>query len=128
MSTQVTHRRRTGDTIKKLSVVLQSTNVSGVLAAEDLTGATVTFSMVNAADDSVKVSASAAVVDDAATGQVSYTFASGDVDTAGIFYGSFTKVDSGADDTFPVRQKGLRILIDSDIQTAEEAYQAAISA
>ena len=128
MSTQVEQRRRINDTIKTLSVTMQSANESGVLTAEDLTGMTVEFSMVNAADGTVKIAqtGTGVAVDNAAAGQVTYTFSASGVDTAGIFWGSFVAISGGAEDTYPAKHLDLRILIGGDGQSAEQAYQAAI--
>ena len=52
---QQTHRRRVGDTRTLLYATLVQPNTSGVDAAINLTGLTVKFSMVNAANDVVEI-------------------------------------------------------------------------
>lgn len=127
---QQTHRRRVGDTRTALSVLLQQENEAGVLTAVDLTGLTVSFEMVEAltGDDKIATTISGVTVVDAEEGIVDYVFSSGGVDEGGIFYATFTVTESGATDSFPVMAKGLRVMIDSDTQTAEEIYKAAVDA
>ena len=126
--TQQTHRRRVGDTRTVLSVSLVQPNTSGVLTAVDLTGLTVQFKMMNAATGATEIALTSTgiTVTTAATGQVQYDFSGAGVDTAGVYWGTFVVTQSGETDAFPVRTQDLRILIDSDTQTAEEAYQAAL--
>lgn len=129
MTAQI-HRRRVGDLRTVLPVTLQQPDSSGALAAINLTGLTVTFKMINAADGSTKIAATATGVSlvSAAAGTVNYDFSSGGVDEAGIFWGTFRVTESGQTDAVPVRQKDLKIVIDSDTQTGEEAYAAAVDA
>ena len=126
--TQQTHRRRVGDTRTVLPVALVQPNTSGVVTAVDLTGLTVQFKLVNAATSATEIAltSTGVTVTTAATGQVQYDFSSAGVDTAGVYWGTFVVTQSGETDAFPVRTQDLRILIDSDTQTAEEAYQAAL--
>ena len=126
---QAVHRRRVGDTRTVLPVTLQQANESGVLAAVDLTGLSVTFSMVNAATGATKIAATSTGVSvvTAASGTVNYDFLAGGVDTAGVYYGTFRVTQSSETDAFPVASKGLKICIDSATQTAEEAYAAALA-
>ena len=125
---QVVHRRRVGDLRTVLPVTLQQPDATGLLQPVDLTGLTVTFSMVDAATGSVKVAATSTGVSvvSAVAGTVNYDFSAGGVDTAGIYWGTFRVTQSGETDAFPVATKGLKILIDSATQTAEEAYAAAV--
>jgi hypothetical protein len=125
MSQQV-QRRRVGDTLTVLSATLQQPDSTGAIAAKNLTGLTVTFTMVNLATGAVKVAPASATVETAASGTVYYRFAAGDVDTAGKFGASFIVTDGGRTDHFPVAQEGCIVLIDSDTQTAEEAYREAV--
>lgn len=129
MTAQI-HRRRVGDLRTVLPVTLQQPNSSGTLTAIDLTGLSVTFKMINAADGTTKIAATATGVSvvTAASGTVNYDFSSGGVDEAGVFWGTFLVTESGETDAVPVRQKDLKIIIDSDTQTGEEAYQAAVEA
>jgi hypothetical protein len=109
-------------------VTLQQPNESGVLTAVDLTGKTVQFKMVNAATNAVEIALTSTGVSvvTAASGTVNYDFSGAGVDTAGVYWGTFVVTESGETDSFPVRTQDLRILIDSDTQTAEEAYQSAL--
>ena len=124
-----THRRRVGDTRTVLPVTLQQANESGVATAIDLTGLSVTFKMVNAATGATKIAATATGVSvvTAASGTVNYDFSAGGVDEAGIFWGTFLVTESGQTDAVPVERSGLQILIDSDTETAEEAYENALA-
>lgn len=125
--TQQVHRRRVGDLRTVLPVTLKQPDSNGDLQAVDLTGKSVTFKMVNAADGTTKIAATSTgiTVVTAASGTVNYDFSSGGVDEAGKFLGTFIVTESGETDAFPVRTQDLVILIDSDTQTAEEAYYAA---
>jgi hypothetical protein len=129
MTAQI-HRRRVGDLRTVLPVTLQQPDSSGVLAAINLTGLTVTFKMINAATGATKIAATSTGVSvvSAAAGTVNYDFSSGGVDAAGVFWGTFLVTESGQTDAVPVRQKDLKIIIDSDTQTGEAAYQAALDA
>lgn len=129
MTTQI-HRRRVGDLRTVLPVTLQQPDSSGVLAAINLTGLAVTFKMINAATGATKIAATSTglTVVTAASGTVNYDFSSGGVDAAGVYWGTFLVTESGQTDAVPVRQKDLRIIIDSDTQTGEEAYAAAVAA
>ncbi|MBX9790183.1 MAG: phage baseplate upper protein [Pirellulales bacterium] len=66
----------------------------------DLTGSTVAFRMVNAAG-TVKINNAAAVIESAATGEVRYDWAAGDVDTAGEFWGWFIRTQGGKTEHYP---------------------------
>lgn len=119
---------RTSDTLVVLAVELFRLDASGVEAAADLTGDTVTFTMVNAADGTVVVNAAAATVTDAANGLCHYDFESADVDTAGVYWYTFRQVDTAEKASFPVNPKQGVVWIHSDTQTAQEAYRAAVEA
>ena len=126
--TQQTHRRRVGDLRTVLPVTLKQPDSNGDLQVVDLTGKTVTFKMVNAADGTTKINATSTgvTVVTAASGTVNYDFSSGGVDEAGVFWGTFIVTESGDTDSFPVMQQGLKIVIDSDTQSGEAAYQEAV--
>jgi hypothetical protein len=126
MSLNKPHERRIGDTTQTYSAILQARNTAGVMTAKDLTGLTVTFSMVNAATGAVKVSAQSATIVTAASGIVSYDFAAGDVDTAGIYWGRFTVTQSGETNTYPADPRDGIIWIHGHAQTAQQAYEAAL--
>jgi len=126
--TQQTHRRRVGDTRTVLPVTLQQPNESGVLTAVDLTGKTVQFKMVNAATNAVEIALTSTGVSvvTAASGTVNYDFSGAGVDTAGVYWGTFVVTEGGETDSFPVIQKDLKIIIDSDTMTGQEAYELAL--
>ena len=84
MTQNVPHERRVGDTTKVYSAVLKYTDTAGVDTVKNLTGLSVTFTLINAATGVTKVSAAAATIVTAASGIVSYDFVSADVDTAPI--------------------------------------------
>lgn len=125
--TAQTHRRRVGDLRTVLPVTLQQPDSSGALSAINLTGLTVSFKMVNAADGVMKIAATSTgvTVVSAAAGTVNYDFSAEGVDEAGVFWGTFLVTESGQTDAVPVRQKDLKIIIDSDTQTGEEAFDEA---
>lgn len=128
--TQQVHRRRVGDLRTVLPVTLKQPDSNGDLQVVDLTGRSVAFKMVNAATGATKIAATSTgvTVVTAASGTVNYDFSSGGVDTAGKFWGTFIVTESTETDSFPVQTQDLVILIDSDTQTAEEAYDAAVEA
>jgi len=126
--TQQTHIRRVGDTRTVLPVTLQQPNESGVLTVVDLTGKTVSFKMVNAATNAVEIALTSTGVSvvTAASGTVNYDFSGAGVDTAGVYWGTFVVTEGGETDSFPVIQKDLKIIIDSDTITGQEAYELAL--
>ena len=124
MSANKPHERRVGDTITVLDAQLKQRSSAGVETAVNLTGMTVTFTMINAATSVTKVSAAAATVVTAATGMVRYDFQTVDVDTAGIFWGTFKIVDGGEYGSFPVAPSQGVIWIHSATETAQQAYDA----
>lgn len=128
MSTNTPHERRVGDTTKVYSAVLTYKSTAGVDTVKDLTGLSVTFTMINAATLATKVSAQAATIVTAASGIVSYDFVTADVDTAGVYWGSFKVTESAETDTYPVSPAEGPIWIHSATQTALQAYQSAVSA
>lgn len=73
---------KTNDTSPKLTVDLS--DASG--AAVNLLGSTARFHMKKYGDTSLKIDASADITN-AAGGRVEYSWASGDTDTAGTYYG-----------------------------------------
>ena len=126
MSRNKPHERRVGDTQQTYSAVLQAKNTSGVMTPKDLTGLSVTFSMVNAATGATKVSSQPATIVTAASGIVSYDFATADVNTPGIYWGRFTVTQSGETNTYPADPTDGIIWIHGHTQTAQQAYEAAL--
>ena len=126
---QTAPRRRVGDTVTPLYATIQQRDTSGTLAAYNLTGKTVKFKMINAADGTTKIAetSTGVTVETAAIGTVYYDFSAAGCDEAGKFWGSFVVYSSTETDTAPAEQNGLMILFDSATQTAEEAYEAAVA-
>lgn len=124
------HQRRVGDTAKVYSAILKYKDTATPPAdqVKNLTGLSVTFTMINAATGATKVSAAAATIVTAASGIVSYDFQSDDVDTAGIYWGSFKVTESAETDTYPASPCEGPIWIHSATQTAQQAYDAALEA
>ena len=68
----------------------------------DLTGMTVAFRMVNAADNAVKINNAAAAVVTAAEGKVRFDWGATDVDTAGTYFVWFIVTDGASKvETYP---------------------------
>lgn len=128
MTANVPHERRVGDTTKVYSAILKYKDTSGVEQVKDLTGLSVTFTLINAATGAAKVSAAAATIVTAASGIVSYDFQAADVDTAGIYWGSFVVTESAETDTYPAVPYQGPIHINSASQTAKQAFDAAVLA
>ena len=128
--TQKLPRRRIGDIDKPvLGQLMEVVEGATVPTARDLTGITsVKFTMINQATGVTKVNAATATVDDATTGKVSYALVAADVDTAGQFTAFFTVFTATVSGTFPVKALDLIMLIDSDTQSAEDVYAAALIA
>jgi uncharacterized protein (AIM24 family) len=110
-------------------VTLVQPNTSGVLTAVNLTGLTVQFKMVNAATGATEIALTSTgiTVTTAATGQVQYDFSGAGVDTAGVYWGTFVVTEGGETDAFPVIQKDLKIVIDSDTISGQKAYENALT-
>jgi hypothetical protein len=88
----------------------------------------VQFKMVNAATGATEIALTSTGVSvvTAASGTVNYDFSGAGVDAAGVYWGTFVVTEGGETDSFPVRTQDLKVCIDSDTLTAEEAYQAAL--
>jgi len=128
MTANKPHERRVGDTTKVYSAVLTYKSTAGVDTAKDLTGLSVTFTMINAATGVAKVSAAAATIVTAASGIVKYDFVAADVDTAGVYWGSFVVTETAETDTYPASPAQGPIWIHAASQTAQQAYRAALEA
>jgi len=103
---------KTGDTGEPL--VIQIINKSDRRAVV-LTSATVVFKMSRVEDDSTltNVVNAAATVTDATNGIITYTWVAGDLDTAGLYIGTFTiTYSSGVVETYP-RDGYIEINIDA---------------
>ena len=128
---QQRHQIRVGNTRSALCCILSQPNENGIDTVVDLNGKTVRFGMVNAATSEVVVADTGLTnieINDASAGKVQYDFQPSDVENAGYFYGTFNVYDGSEFDSFPVATRGLRIEISSPIQTAKQAYDAAVSA
>jgi hypothetical protein len=128
MAANKPHERRVGNIAKVYPGLCKYRDENGSMVFRDLTGATVTFSMVNAATGVLKVSAASANIVSASGGEVAYTFLAEDVDTAGIFWATFHVTVSGLTDSYPVAPDDGVIWIHSATQTAQQAYDAALVA
>ena len=109
-----------GDTGLDLVVTLKS-DVSGTQTAVNFsTYTSVAFYMWPENSATFKVNGSAATFSDAANGEVTYTWAAGDVDTAGNYRFKFVAVDASGDDvTFPRAEPGYataKIWAEAEIQ------------
>lgn len=96
-----------GDTRTNLADVLVKPTGEPI----NLTGSAVTFSMVSQTDNSVKVNQVAANLDDAPNGQVSYTWQSADVNTAGLYWGWWEVTTGGKVEHFPGDGKKMTVNI-----------------
>lgn len=102
------HRIVVGDTLQPISATLTRNNT-----AVNLTGLTAKFRMV-AKDGTVVIDNATATIVSAANGQVSYTFTSGQVATAGEYWGWFLIFSGDAYEHFPHDGRKLRIYIESE--------------
>jgi len=128
MAANKPHERRTGNTAKVYVGVCKYRDENGVMQARDLTGATITFTMLNAATGVAKVTAASADILSASLGEVAYTFVSADVDTAGVYWGTFHVTVGSDTDSYPVAPDDGVIWIHSAVQTAQQAYDSALVA
>jgi len=128
MTANKPHQRRVGDTTKVYSAILKYAvdDIPENDVAKNLTGLSVTFTMINAATGVAKVSAAAATIVTAASGIVSYDFQSADVDTAGVYWATFKVTESAETDSYPVTPDQGVIWIHSATEHAEDAYRAAL--
>jgi hypothetical protein len=110
--TQNQQLRHVGDT----EVALAATLVRPDGTVVDLTGLTVKFTMVDSAGaDVIAETDTGVTVTDADSGEVQFTFSAAQVTTGATYYGYFVVIDgTGNRDTFPVRQRDLRISIQAD--------------
>ena len=129
MSANLPHQRRLGDTAKVYPFQCKYIDESGAVAYRDLTGATVKFSMINAATGLQKVAPAVATVTDAINGKGYYTFVSGDVNEAGIFWVTILVTIGDAEpDSYPVEPDDGIVWIHGPHVSAKEAYKAALLA
>ena len=127
---EIEDRIHTTDTYVKIAKTLKRKNEAGTLTAEDLTNAVVgdvKFKMFNAATgaEAVALTATGVTFTASTAGAAEYDLSAAGVLTPGIFNAFLVVTKSGQTIHFPSRTKGWIIGIDSDTQTAEEAYQAA---
>lgn len=92
-----TRRFTKGDLLRIPRATLQ--DADGV--AVNLTTQTVKFRMVNAQTGAVKINDVAATIDSASLGQVSYMWVASDVNTAGVYFAWFIRVDGLNTEHFP---------------------------
>ncbi len=125
----VDQRRHTTDTAPVTSVTLKRRNEAGTAyEAADLTGKTVKFKAFNAATGAAVVSetVTGVTVETAASGTVKYDWLSAGAANAGIMRCFFVAYDGSETEHFPSKRDGLLVGFDSDTETAEQAYQAAL--
>lgn len=128
---QQTFRIHTTDTLKVLSVALVYPNIAGTTVELDLTSATpgdLKFKMVNKATGKVVIPLTETDVTFVAdtNGHAQYDFSGTSTFKPGIYYGYFVYIDSAETDHYPFQTGDLVIEINSDTQTAENAYREAI--
>lgn len=126
MSTTKPHEIRYGDRLKQYTAELWYLNDANVKEVQVLTGATVTLTLVNAADGTVKVNAASAVLVDAEEGLAGYDFEAADVDTPGKYLATWAVTIGGKVASFPVDPLEGVVLIHGRTQSALEAYQDAV--
>tara|TARA_R100000808_G_C2139531_1_gene147441 strand:+ start:252 stop:611 length:360 start_codon:yes stop_codon:yes gene_type:complete len=102
----IEHYRIVGDTSTPLGIICERADGTVV----DVTGLTITFSMVSDAGVTI-IDGAAGAINDATAGKVTYDFAAADVDTAGVFWGYFHVATSGELETFPPDGRKLMIVI-----------------
>jgi hypothetical protein len=102
-----------GDTLVPLYATLQD----GAGTAISLTDQTITFYMENVADHTLKVNGSAASIQDAAAGEVLYSWAAADVNTVGKFWGWFVRTYGGKRGTHPIGEQLLIEFVDGPLDT-----------
>ena len=130
MAPEIEDRIHTTDTYITISKTLKRKNEAGTLTAEDLTGLVaghIKFKMFNAGTgvESVALTATGVTFTASTAGAAEYDFSAAGVLTAGIFNAFLVVTKSSQTIHFPSRTKGWIIGIDSDTETAEEAYKAA---
>ena len=107
-----THDVTSGDTLTPMGCQLKQRNAAGTLAAVNLTGLTVKFTLVKE-DGTVVVDEDEAgvTVTDATNGKVEYDFPGTAVVDAGDYYGWFTVYFGGERDTYPQKGRRFKIVI-----------------
>lgn len=129
MIPRIHQRRHTTDTVPVTSVTLKRRNEAGTsLEVVNLTGKTVKFKAVNAATGVTLVAETetGVTVETAASGTVKYDWQTAGAASAGIFRCYFVVYTSTETEHFPAARDGLIVGIDSETQTAEEAYEASL--
>lgn len=104
-----------GDLLPVLEAQLVTLDADGeVEGPQDLTGATVVFTMRNKKTNEIKINEQAATVTDILTGMVEYEWSGDDTDTPGSYYGEFEAMFSSKPLSFPNGKKGFDIKITPD--------------
>lgn len=113
-----THYVQYGDSLTPIGLQLKRKNTSGNLVAVDLTGLTVKVLLTDPAGTIiVEETAVGVTVTSAADGQVSYDLPAGDDALEAGTYFLYSRVYSGTErDTYPVRKKEMRIVVEQHIQ------------
>ena len=92
-----THTQHVGDRIEPIRK--QLLDRFGVPV--NLASSTVAFRMVSVVDGAVKINNAAAVIENAASGRVRYSWQAADVNTVGDYYAWFIRTESGNVEHYP---------------------------
>lgn len=105
-------------------------NTAGVLTAQDLTGKTCKFTLINAATGAVVIAetTTGVTIDVGTAGTGSFQFTSGQVTEAGKYWAHIVVYTGAAYQVFPVATEGWLVWFDSMTQTGEQAYKLAMAA
>ena len=130
MTQQKPIRWRVGDTAPVVNFTCQHRNALNVMVPRDLTGKTVKFKMTNMATGAIVIAETDTGVtkDAGVAGTGNYDFATGGaaIATPGIYRMLIRVLESSEPYTFPVHLDDWLLYIDSDTQSAEAAYAAAV--
>ena len=122
-----------GDTLTPLACIMKYIDVDNVLQSLDLTSnvsGDIKFKMVNKANGVVTIPLTSTGVSFTAdtNGFVEFTFSVTQVSKAGIYNGYFIYYDGANYRTFPITTGDLVIEIDSDTESAQDAYSRVLKA
>jgi len=104
-----------GDRKPEVEVQLLQADGNGGTTPVDLSGANVKFYAVNPTTGELLINGEDAIIEDAANGEVSYQWTSGDTDESGVWKGEFVAIFSDGDLTFP-NTGFIDVIINEDAQ------------